>query len=103
MFCPPYRTGFRYLCALYVQDPFLFVGVWDLFSRKSFSRTWNWQLSLSLQEGGVGVDELVGWDIADGDTRHDCGIEVLSVVEVGAEVRSICFAKLQCACMRVPC
>lgn len=34
------------------------------------SRTWDWQLALTLQEGGVGVDELVGLDIADGDTRH---------------------------------
>lgn len=38
------------------------------------SRTWNWELSLTLQEGGVGLDELVRRDIADGDTRHDGGI-----------------------------
>lgn len=28
------------------------------------SRTWNWQLSLALEESGVGVDELVRLDIA---------------------------------------
>lgn len=44
-------------------------------------RTWNWELALTLQEGGVGVDELVGWDIADGDTRHIGGIDAALWVE----------------------
>jgi hypothetical protein len=34
------------------------------------SRTWNRKLSLSLQEGGVSLDELVGGDIANGNTSH---------------------------------
>lgn len=51
------------------------------------SRTWNWQLSLTLQEGSVGVDELVRRDITNGDSRHIGGIGgvegvVVSIVEV---------------------
>jgi len=51
------------------------------------SRTWDWQLSLTLQEGGVGLDELVGLHIADGDTGHRGGVCVEKRVEgVGAVV-----------------
>jgi hypothetical protein len=41
----------------------LFLFIWC-------SRTWDRKLSLSLQEGGVSLDELVGGDIANGNTSH---------------------------------
>ena len=40
------------------------------------SRTWYWQFALTLEKGGVGLDELVRRDIADGDARHDGGVGV---------------------------
>ena len=40
----------------------------------SGSRTRDGELSLTLQEGSVGVDELVRLDIANGNTRHIGGI-----------------------------
>ena len=60
-------------------------------------RTWNWQLALTLQESGVGLDELIGSDIANGDTRHvggvgwrmGEGVVLLSVVPLRGVARRI--------------
>ena len=50
------------------------------------SRTWNWQLSLALQEGGVGLDELVRLDIANRDSSHGCGVGACRWVRIGGEL-----------------
>jgi hypothetical protein len=44
-----------------------FFGVWC-------SRTWDGQTTLTLEEGGVGIDEFVRRDIAYGDTGHVGGV-----------------------------
>ena len=88
--CPPSHTGFRYLNSLimwmgscrirdlsrYACPSCMSISFFFSFSSLGIecSRTWDWQLALTLQEGSVGVDELVGLDIADGDTRHVGGV-----------------------------
>ena len=52
----------------------MFVGCACLRMDVSGSRTGDGELSLTLQEGSVGVDELVRLDIANGNTRHISGI-----------------------------
>ena len=37
-------------------------------------RTWNWEFALALEEGGVGVDEFVRLDVANGYARHYGGV-----------------------------
>lgn len=63
------------------------------------SRTWNWQLALTLEEGSVGFNELVRRDIANVDAGHDGGVQVVGVVWIGVSSKlhrnsnfSICIA-----------
>ena len=76
---PSFHTRFRFLNAVRMISCVwvcVYGRVPPSFFRIRCSRTWDWQLALTLQEGGVGVDELVGGDIADGDAGHDdCGID----------------------------
>ena len=44
-----------------------------------FSRTWDGQFALALQEGGISFDKLVSLNIANGYTRHFAEV----VVRVG--------------------
>lgn len=59
----PVLTGFRYLCSL-MHVCVAHAALIHLFLCGWCSRTWNWQFALTLQEGSVGIDELVRWDIA---------------------------------------
>ena len=68
---------------LHVRDPrdgrvrfvlFCFAGAWRAHPGVVGSRTGNGELSLTLQESSVGVDELVRLDITNRDTGHVGGI-----------------------------
>ena len=71
---PSFHTRFRFLNAMCISYCMCVCVSFSSIFLSWCSRTWDWELSLTLQEGSVGVDEFVGWDIADGNTRHIGGI-----------------------------
>ena len=71
---PPVLHGIQvavspYMLHIHLLSGLLLFFLWCV----GCSRTWDWEFTLTLQEGSVGVDELVRLDIANGDTGHDCG------------------------------